>query len=403
MKLSMIRNNRKIILLMAFLVMFLGASLVYSKKIKASTIEQDFKKQLNNSEYDAASKVYKEISNDIILEKYFNLKNNIKEILTSELSSVKQQYLDEKISSEYAVEKLNEYNKLEVLNKNEVNAFREAIKAFENSRDKYKQCEKLFENKNYISCLNSLPEINEEDKLYYDKGVKLKEDATSGHINSIDENVKKLSDSNKYEEAKTLLNKNKDFFEPDIFNSTLEEVDAEKEQYMKNLEIIRDQLINDVEKTGNEALTAFAANYEPSPKNENFVNKSALSSGSNFLIWVNLKEQKTNVFIGKKGKWKLIKSCLSSTGAPGKETPSGTFTVKGRGTWFFSSKYGQGGKYWVQFWGNYLFHSLPMDKNKNVVDSTLGKAASHGCVRLSIEDASWIYNNIPGGTTVYIK
>lgn len=403
MKIDRIRNNGKVMMLMVFLVIFLGASVVYSKKTKASTIEENFKKQLNNSEYDSASKLYKQIDNDIILEKYFNLKNNIKEILTEELSSIKQEYLDEKISSEDAVEKYNEYNKLEVLNKEEVNAFIEEIKAFENSRNKYKECEKLFKNKNYISCLNNFPEVNEEDKLYYDKSIKLKEDATSGHINSIDENVKKLCDSNKYEEAKTLLNKNKDFFEPDIFNSTLEEVDAEKEKYMKNLESIRDQLINDVEKTGNEALTTFAANYKPSPKNENFVNNAALNSGSSFLIWVNLKEQKTNVFIGKKGQWKLIKSCLSSTGAPGKETPSGTFTVKGRGTWFFSNKYGQGGKYWVQFWGNYLFHSLPMDKNKNVVDSTLGKAASHGCVRLSIEDASWIYNNIPGGTTVYIK
>lgn len=403
MRINIIRKNRKFILLLLFLVIFLAASFVYSKKTKASIIEENFKKQLNNSEYDAAYKAYKEIDNDIILEKYFNLKNNIKEILTKELSSIKQQYLDEKISLEDALAKYNGYNKLQVLNKEEVNAFIEEIKAFEESRDKYKECEKLFENKNYISCLNNLPEINKEDKLYYDKSIKLKEEATSGHINSIDENVKKLCDSNKYEEAKTLLNKNKDFFEPDIFNSTLEEVDAEKEKYMKNLENIRDQLINDVEKTGNEALTTFASSYEPSPKNESFVNNLALSSGSSFLIWVNLKEQKTNIFIGKKGEWKLIKSCLSSTGAPGKETPTGTFTVKGRGTWFFSNKYGQGGKYWVQFWGNYLFHSLPMDKNKNVVDPTLGKAASHGCVRLSIEDAGWIYNNIPSGTTVYIK
>jgi hypothetical protein len=138
MRINIIRKNRKFMLLLLFLVIFLAASFVYSKKTKASIIEENFKKQLNNSEYDAAYKAYKEIDNDIILEKYFNLKNNIKEILTKELSSIKQQYLDEKISLEDALAKYNGYNKLQVLNKEEVNAFIEEIKAFEESRDKYK-------------------------------------------------------------------------------------------------------------------------------------------------------------------------------------------------------------------------------------------------------------------------
>ena len=32
----------------------------------------------------------------------------------------------------------------------------------------------------------------------------------------------------------------------------------------------------------------------------------------------------------------------------------------------------------------------------------LGTQASHGCVRLSVDDATWIYTNCPAGTTVKV-
>ena len=32
----------------------------------------------------------------------------------------------------------------------------------------------------------------------------------------------------------------------------------------------------------------------------------------------------------------------------------------------------------------------------------LGSKASHGCVRLSVEDAKWIYNHCPAGTTITV-
>ena len=71
---------------------------------------------------------------------------------------------------------------------------------------------------------------------------------------------------------------------------------------------------------------------------------------------------------------------------------------------FFSDKYNQGGKYWVQFYGDYLFHSVPYNKDQSeVVDYTLGVPASHGCIRLKTEDAKWIYDNIESGTKVIIN
>jgi lipoprotein-anchoring transpeptidase ErfK/SrfK len=38
----------------------------------------------------------------------------------------------------------------------------------------------------------------------------------------------------------------------------------------------------------------------------------------------------------------------------------------------------------------------------SIQDGRLGINASHGCVRLSLSDAKWIYDNIPSGTTVVV-
>ena len=34
--------------------------------------------------------------------------------------------------------------------------------------------------------------------------------------------------------------------------------------------------------------------------------------------------------------------------------------------------------------------------------SSLGTAASHGCIRMHIPDAEWLFNRVEIGTTVYI-
>ena len=44
-----------------------------------------------------------------------------------------------------------------------------------------------------------------------------------------------------------------------------------------------------------------------------------------------------------------------------------------------------------------------MDQEKNIVDYTLGIPASHGCVRLKVEEAKWLYDNIPSGTKLIIQ
>lgn len=134
------------------------------------------------------------------------------------------------------------------------------------------------------------------------------------------------------------------------------------------------------------------------------INTLNIDSKTPYFLYVNLNEQKTYVYEGIINDWDLLKTMDCSTGIEGEETPKGVFSVTGRGDWFFSQEYEQGGKYWVQFMGDYLFHSLPFDiTQSNILDYTLGVPASHGCIRLNTEDAKWIYDNISDDTKVIIN
>lgn len=122
-----------------------------------------------------------------------------------------------------------------------------------------------------------------------------------------------------------------------------------------------------------------------------------------FKIQVDLEKQRVYVYDAKS---KLVQVFVCSSGIIGSDTPKGEYTIKERGYSFFSDKYKEGAYYWTQFKGNYLFHSVPFDKNQKIEtneEQKLGTKASHGCVRLAISDAKWIYDNIPRGTVVVIK
>lgn len=122
-------------------------------------------------------------------------------------------------------------------------------------------------------------------------------------------------------------------------------------------------------------------------------------SDTNYLILVNSKTHKVGVFKGSSYNWQLVWYWNCTTGAPGSPTVKGTYKVGSRGKSFGS---GYTCWYWTQFYGNYLFHSVLYQPGSmsRIQDGRLGISASHGCVRLDIECARWIYNNIPTRTRV---
>ncbi len=156
---------------------------------------------------------------------------------------------------------------------------------------------------------------------------------------------------------------------------------------------------------GTGALETVETEPEDSEDAQPDVPSTGLDAGGFEDLWieVDVTEQLVRIMGGDQ----VIKEMIASTGKQGHETPLGTFEIQNRGEWFFSEKYQQGAKYWVSFrdWGLYLFHSVVMDRDGNVIQEEaekLGQPASHGCVRLSIEDAKWIYDNVPEKTKVVI-
>ncbi|HHV39302.1 MAG TPA: L,D-transpeptidase family protein [Tepidimicrobium sp.] len=134
---------------------------------------------------------------------------------------------------------------------------------------------------------------------------------------------------------------------------------------------------------------------------EEFINKSGLLSETSQLIWVDIDRQLTHVLLKEGGVWRHHRTMISATGTNRSPTIKGTFKIEDRGEEFYSERLNSGARNWVRFDGAYLFHSLPMDKHGNIIDYTLGKRASDGCVRLSMEDSKWFYDNIEEGSTVY--
>ncbi|VDG18043.1 L,D-transpeptidase [Lactiplantibacillus mudanjiangensis] len=107
---------------------------------------------------------------------------------------------------------------------------------------------------------------------------------------------------------------------------------------------------------------------------------------------------------------KTLYTMRASTGKKGSATPKGHFKIQAeRGTHFYNAASGEGANYWVSFkdHGIYLFHSVPVDASGHYVAKEaeqLGKKSnSHGCVRLSIADAKWLYEHIRQGTPVIIS
>ena len=101
-----------------------------------------------------------------------------------------------------------------------------------------------------------------------------------------------------------------------------------------------------------------------------------------------------------------IKAMACSCGLEEGSTPLGTFSTSDYYDWrlMVDNTYGQ---YAVRFVNRILFHSVPYVKDSADTLLTeeynkLGEDASHGCVRLSVKDSKWIYDNCEKGTTVIV-
>ncbi|WP_196716820.1 L,D-transpeptidase family protein [Actinomyces trachealis] len=125
-----------------------------------------------------------------------------------------------------------------------------------------------------------------------------------------------------------------------------------------------------------------------------------LYSPTNYLIVVDTSAPHCMSFYWRNGAWQPHHDWPCSVGASSTPTVRGTFSIGSRGRSFGS---GYTAYWWTQFHGDYLFHSIIYNQGTYTVkDGTLGGHVSHGCVRMRIQDAKWIYDNIPSRTRVVV-
>lgn len=127
-----------------------------------------------------------------------------------------------------------------------------------------------------------------------------------------------------------------------------------------------------------------------------------VSVDSKYEIVVDRKNQRINVY-NKSG---LVKQIICSSGADGVETPAGRFVTGDRGNYFITREGNVKCYYWVRLNNDYLFHSVLCTLSGDIIESEaarLGSRASHGCIRMPMDEAKWFYENISSGTLVTVQ
>ena len=350
-----------------------------------------FKEDLSSNNYENASYCFNNGTKNIILKKTF-IKSS-EDIITEKLSEIENEYYSGDISEEETVEDLNGLLSLNTSNEEILN-FKNTLPLIKDSKDSFDIGVSNLDEENYLEALNYFKSVH---NLSDCKAQALEYEETC--LDKIREPILKTVDEYISNEK---YSKGIEYLDSQI-NSLPD--DPKLQEKRDELENLRLEHLEDYSQKNIDKATARTAPVMEYYKklNEDTINQFDITSNTNYLVFVNIAEQKTYVYEGSKNDWTLAKTFTCSTGIEGKETPVGVFTVQNRAPWFFSPKYGQGGKYYVQFMGNYLFHSIPFDSDKTTIsDPTLGVPASHGCIRLAVEDSKWLYDNVQNGSKIII-
>ncbi|NCB92663.1 MAG: hypothetical protein EOM40_08875 [Clostridia bacterium] len=128
---------------------------------------------------------------------------------------------------------------------------------------------------------------------------------------------------------------------------------------------------------------------------------SVIGKQSSYRITVDRVRCQVMVYAKDGGNGYIIpcKTFTCSVGLPGTPTPAGNHVIYDKARWFtlMGPSYGQ---YVSKITSNVYFHSVAGSNMTSYNLSAgaynmLGQPASHGCIRLSVRDAKWIYDNCP--------
>ena len=118
------------------------------------------------------------------------------------------------------------------------------------------------------------------------------------------------------------------------------------------------------------------------------------------LVMVDWTNCWVGIYQGGPGHWNRVRYTRCSVGA-GDNTPIGEFYIGNKG---YSFGHGYTCYYWTDYWlGEWAFHSvLHREGTFDIQDGRLGEHISMGCIRMPIEEAKWLQDNVPYDTKVVI-
>lgn len=352
----------------------------------------EYKNLVSNFKLNFESNKFYQANNILLTKENLNpfknlmLKYDLKKYFSNNINTLKTNLNESKLDNDEFLVKINEINRYG-FNLDEISEVYNSNDKLKNSINSYYSGIENFNNMDYYEALNNFLNLSPLDLNYSEALIylnKSKEEIKKDLFSQCDE----LCADDYYSKA---LNKLSDL--PSILNSDedikakISEIESNKQQYLNKT-------------SDSKAVLNYCIN-NISTQN---INTLSLSSNTPYLIFIDIANQKTHIYKGKSDNWNLDRTFSCSTGLDSEPTPCGAFSVKEKGEWFFSDKFKQGGKYWTQIDGDILFHSMPYAKDKTtIVDTTLNKKSSHGCIRLALSDAKWIYDNIPRDTKIIVK
>ena len=114
----------------------------------------------------------------------------------------------------------------------------------------------------------------------------------------------------------------------------------------------------------------------------------------------------TILTVGETGDYDVVaRRMICSTDIYNYKPTNGVYKLDGQRIRWLSTLTGSYAQYATRISGTILFHSIPYSQQKGKKMMTeeyekLGQNVSAGCVRLTCEDAKWIYENVPDNTLV---
>ena len=137
---------------------------------------------------------------------------------------------------------------------------------------------------------------------------------------------------------------------------------------------------------------------------------TATAPTAKYLLAVDITNQITRAYTyDEQGNYSvLVREMICSTGTTKNPTPLGTTVMpKSRARWGYFPTWGSHAQYLTRIDSANAFHSVLYShpNEKSLATSSfdaLGTRQSHGCVRLTVSDAKWIYDNCEAGTLITV-